>query len=184
MTKVSVISAATLVLGIGYAWAVDENQAPTANPSSSGRPSAILSQNECQDLWTEALNQSDSGMSGSSSGASSTMTPGTSSGAASNQGSPSVAGSNDAGSASGASNMQKSGQSSSSSNLTTSGAGQGGLSKQQATRYIANFAMVDKNSDGNVSETEFQEGCQKGWVQAASSSGTGKSGSSSSKSGG
>ena len=179
MIKVPVISAAALVLGMGYAWAVDENQstAPTADPSSSGRPSAILSQNECQSLWSEALNQSSSGMSGSSSGASSTMTPGTSSGAASNQGSPSVAGSNDAG---GASNMGNSGQSSS-SQLSTSTSGQ--LSKQQATRYIANFAMVDKNSDGNISETEFQDGCKKGWVQAASSSGSGQSGSTS-KSGG
>jgi hypothetical protein len=105
------------------------------------------------------------------------MAPGTSSGAASNQGSPSVAGSNDAGSAS---NMGNSGQSSS-SQLSTSTSGQ--LSKQQAIRYIANFAMVDKNSDGNISETEFQDGCKKGWVQAASS-GSGQSGSSSSKSGG
>jgi hypothetical protein len=109
------------------------------------------------------------------------MTPGTSSGAASNQGSPSVAGSNEAGSASGTSNMGNSGQSSS-SQLSTSTSGQGGLSKQEATPYIANFAMVDKNSDGNVSETEFQEGCQKGWVQAASSSGSGQSGSSPSSS--
>ena len=45
MVKVSIIGATAVLLGIGYAWAVDENQGtpPTTNPSSSGRPSAILS---------------------------------------------------------------------------------------------------------------------------------------------
>ena len=41
-----------------------------------------------------------------------------------------------------------------------------GLSKQQATTYISDFAMADKNSDGNISETEFQDGCKKGSVRA------------------
>jgi hypothetical protein len=32
--------------------------------------------------------------------------------------------------------------------------------------------MVDKNGDGQISETEFQDGCKNGWVQTASGTGT------------
>ena len=78
--------------------------------------------------------------------------------------------------ASGTSNMGQTGDSKS-PNLAGSDSGQG-LSKQQATPYIANFAMVDKNSDGQISESEFQDGCNKGSVQAASSSAGGQSGNS------
>ena len=51
--------------------------------------------------------------------------------------------------ASGTSNMGQTGNSKS-PNLAGSDSGQG-LSKEQATPYIANFAMVDKNSDGQIS---------------------------------
>ena len=78
--------------------------------------------------------------------------------------------------ASGTSNMGQTGDLKS-PNLAGSDSGQG-LSKQQATPYIANFAMVDKNSDGQISESEFQDGCNKGWVQAASASAGGQSGTS------
>jgi hypothetical protein len=57
---------------------------------------------------------------------------------------------------SGQTNLDQSGA----SNMATAGSN-GGLSKDEATRYIANFAMVDKNSDGQISQTEFQEGCER-----------------------
>jgi hypothetical protein len=81
---------------------------------------------------------------------------------------------------SGQTNLDQSGA----SNMATAGSN-GGLSKDEATRYIANFAMVDKNSDGQISQTEFQDGCEKGWVQAGTSSGQpGSPSGSSSESGG
>ena len=168
MIKVSIIGATAVLLGIGYAWAVDENQGtpPTTNPSSSGRPSAILSQNECQSLWNEALNKS-----------AAAENPAETSKSVALEESRSAVDSNDTSTAaSGTSNMGQTGDSKS-PNLAGSDSGQG-LSKQQATPYIANFAMVDKNSDGQISESEFQDGCNKGSVQAASASAGGQSGSS------
>jgi hypothetical protein len=238
MVKVSIIGAAAVLLGIGYAWAVDENQGtpPTTNPSSSGRPSAILSQNECQSLWNEALNksatevfgsQSSSGMNpaenpaetsksvaleesrsavdskgsgtenpaetsksvaleesrsavDSKGSGSSAENPAETSKSVALEESRSAVDSNDtSAAASGTSNMGQTGDSKS-PNLAHSDSGQG-LSKQQATPYIANFAMVDKNSDGQISESEFQDGCNKGWVQAASASAGGQSGTSKGK---
>ena len=222
MIKVAIISATAVLLGIGYAWAIDESQGtpPTTNPSSSGRPSAILSQNECQSIWNE-VNQSATEVSGSAAGQSSSGSPAetsksvalqdsraavdskdqSSSGSPaetsksvalqdsraavdskdqSSSGSPaetskSVAlqdsraavDSNDTSTAaSGTSNMGQTGESKS-PNLPGSDSGQG-LSKQQAQPYIANFAMVDKNNDGQISQAEFQDGCTNGGVQAAS----------------
>ena len=187
MVKVSIIGATAVLLGIGYAWAVDENQGtpPTTNPSSSGRPSAILSQNECQSLWNEALNKSATEVSGSASGQSSSgmnpaENPAETSKSVALEESRSAVDSNDtSAAASGTSNMGQTGDSKS-PNLAHSDSGQG-LSKQQATPYIANFAMVDKNSDGQISESEFQDGCNKGWVQAASASAGGQSGTSKGK---
>ena len=60
MTKMA-ITAAALLLSAGTALAADNNLSPTTNPSSSGRPSAILSANECQNVWNGALNQSELG---------------------------------------------------------------------------------------------------------------------------
>jgi hypothetical protein len=209
MVKVSIIGATAVLLGIGYSWAVDENQGtpPTTNPSSSGRSSAILSQNECQSLWNEALNQSAAEVSGSASGQSSsgmdpaenpaetsksvaleesrsavdskgsTENPAETSKSVALEESRSAVDSNDTSTAApGTSSMGQTGDSKS-PNLAGSDSGQG-LSKQQATPYIANFAMVDKNSDGQISESEFQDGCNKGSVQAASASAGGQSGSS------
>ena len=217
MIKVSIISATAVLLGIGYAWAVDEGQGtpPTTNPSSSGRTSAILSQNECQSLWNEAevsgsaAGQSSSGSpaetsksvalqdsrsavdskgqssSGSpaetsksvalqdsrsavdSKGQSSSGSPAETSKSVALQDSRSAVDSNDTSTAaSGTSNMGETGESKS-PNLPGSDSGQG-LSKQQAQPYIANFAMVDKNNDGQISQAEFQDGCTNGGVQAAS----------------
>ena len=195
MIKVAIISATAVLLGIGYAWAIDESQGtpPTTNPSSSGRPSAILSQNECQSIWNE-VNQSATEVSGSAAGQSSAGSPAETSKSValqdsraavdskdqSSSGSPaetskSVAlqdsraavDSNDTSTAaSGTSNMGQTGESKS-PNLPGSDSGQG-LSKQQAQPYIANFAMVDKNNDGQISQAEFQDGCTNGGVQAAS----------------
>ena len=195
MIKVSIISATAVLLGIGYAWAVDEGQGtpPTTNPSSSGRPSAILSQNECQSIWNE-VNQSATEVSGSAAGQSSSGSPAETSKSValqdsrsavdskgqSSSGSPaetsksvalqdsrSAVDSNDTSTAaSGTSNMGETGESKS-PNLPGSDSGQG-LSKQQAQPYIANFAMVDKNNDGQISQAEFQDGCTNGGVQAAS----------------
>ncbi|MGI8851879.1 MAG: EF-hand domain-containing protein [Methyloceanibacter sp.] len=194
MIKVA-ISATAVLLGIGYAWAIDESQGtpPTTNPSSSGRPSAILSQNECQSIWNE-VNQSATEVSGSAAGQSSSGSPAETSKSValqdsraagdskdqSSSGSPAetsksvalqdsrAAGdSNDTSTAaSGTSNMGQTGESKS-PNLPGSDSGQG-LSKQQAQPYIANFAMVDKNNDGQISQAEFQDGCTNGGVQAAS----------------
>ena len=190
MIKVSIISATAVLLGIGYAWAVDEGQGtpPTTNPSSSGRTSAILSQNECQSLWNEAevsgsaAGQSSSGSPAETSksvalqdsrsavdskGQSSSGSPAETSKSVALQDSRAAADSNDTSTAaSGTSNMGQTGESKS-PNLPGSDSGQG-LSKQQAQPYIANFAMVDKNNDGQISQAEFQDGCTNGGVQAAS----------------
>ena len=168
MIKVAIISATAVLLGIGYAWAIDESQGtpPTTNPSSSGRPSAILSQNECQSIWNE-VNQSATEVSGSAAGQSSSGSPAETSKSVALQDSRAAVDSNDTSTAaSGTSNMGQTGESKS-PNLPGSDSGQG-LSKQQAQPYIANFAMVDKNNDGQISQAEFQDGCTNGGVQAAS----------------
>lgn len=46
------------------------------------------------------------------------------------------------------------------------------LSKDKATPFIVNFAMVDTSGDGKITEAEFKEGCKKGWVQEALDAGT------------
>jgi hypothetical protein len=40
----------------------------------------------------------------------------------------------------------------------------------KATPYIVNFDMVDTNKDGKISEAEFTEGCNGGWVLEAEKS--------------
>ena len=39
------------------------------------------------------------------------------------------------------------------------------LTAEQAAPVVANFEMVDANSDGKVTKDEFSEGCKKGMVQ-------------------
>ena len=41
------------------------------------------------------------------------------------------------------------------------------LTADKATPYIANFEMVDTNKDGKISEAEFTEGCNGGWMLQA-----------------
>jgi EF hand len=44
------------------------------------------------------------------------------------------------------------------------------LTADKATPYIVNFQMVDTNKDGRISEAEFAEGCNGGWVLQAEKS--------------
>jgi hypothetical protein len=39
------------------------------------------------------------------------------------------------------------------------------LSKDKATPFVVNYAMVDSNNDGSISVDEFKTGCSKGWIQ-------------------
>lgn len=39
------------------------------------------------------------------------------------------------------------------------------LSKDKATPFVVNYAMVDTDKDGAISQAEFQAGCGKGWIQ-------------------
>jgi hypothetical protein len=39
------------------------------------------------------------------------------------------------------------------------------LSKDKATPFVVNYELVDTNKDGNISQSEFQTGCGKGWIQ-------------------
>jgi len=43
------------------------------------------------------------------------------------------------------------------------------ISKEKAAPFVVNFQMVDTNSDGNISQDEFLEGCKKGLVQEQAS---------------
>ncbi len=110
--KMTALAAVALMLGTTCAFAADT--VPTGQPSSSGRPSAILNDSQCNQVWQQALN-SNSGTGGQNGNAGSSLT------------------------------------------------------KNNASNYIANFAMVDKNNDGKISKTEFQAGCKNGWVQTAAS---------------
>jgi hypothetical protein len=44
------------------------------------------------------------------------------------------------------------------------------LSKDKATPFVVNYEMVDTDKDGKISQSEFQAGCGKGWVQKADTS--------------
>jgi hypothetical protein len=39
------------------------------------------------------------------------------------------------------------------------------LSKDKATPFVVNYEMVDADKDGKISQSEFQAGCGKGWIQ-------------------
>jgi hypothetical protein len=56
------------------------------------------------------------------------------------------------------------------------------LSQLQAQAHVKNFASIDQNNDGQLSRTEFNQGCDKGLVQsgAATGAGSGASGAGSS----
>jgi hypothetical protein len=116
--KITTLTAIALILGTSCAFAADT--APTAHPSSSGRPAAVLSDSQCNQVWQQALNTAQKNQSGA------------------NQ----------------------------------NGNELNSLTKLDASKYISNFAMVDKNSDGTISKTEFQAGCKNGWIQTASKGST------------
>ena len=44
------------------------------------------------------------------------------------------------------------------------------LSKDKATPFVVNYAMVDTDKEGQISAAEFTAGCGKGWIQKADTS--------------
>jgi hypothetical protein len=52
-------------------------------------------------------------------------------------------------------------------------AGAGSVDTSQSQAYVADFASVDANGDGKLTQIEFQDGCAKGLVQASAASGAG-----------
>jgi hypothetical protein len=44
------------------------------------------------------------------------------------------------------------------------------VSKEKATPFVVNYEMIDTDKDGKISQTEFQDGCAKGWIQKADAS--------------
>jgi sporulation protein YlmC with PRC-barrel domain len=45
------------------------------------------------------------------------------------------------------------------------------LSEAKAAPFVVNFKLVDANADGKISEAEFKDGCNKGWVREAAAEG-------------
>jgi hypothetical protein len=43
------------------------------------------------------------------------------------------------------------------------------LSKARAAAYVLNFTVVDVNQDGEISEHEFKDACEGGWIRDPSS---------------
>jgi hypothetical protein len=39
------------------------------------------------------------------------------------------------------------------------------LSKEQAAPYVVNVSVLDVKLDGKISEDEFKDGCQGGWIK-------------------
>ena len=48
------------------------------------------------------------------------------------------------------------------------------LSEAKAAPFVVSFKLVDANADGKISEAEFKDGCNKGWVQEAAAEGAPK----------
>jgi hypothetical protein len=175
MKALPTITTAIFLLGAGYALAEDTTS-PTTNPSSSGRPSAILNDSECQNVWQNASNATGSTSSGTMSD-SSHMTGKATSEQKSDMGSSSGGGSSSGAESTAGLSGSSSGQSSSgpASGARSESTGAGNLSKEQANQYVANFSMVDKDKDGQISQVEFQDGCKNGWVQQTASGNSGAS---------
>jgi EF hand domain-containing protein len=57
--RIVTASALALLLSAGSALAADTSM-PSASPSSSGRPSAVLNDSQCQSLWSQAASSGDS----------------------------------------------------------------------------------------------------------------------------
>lgn len=49
----------------------------------------------------------------------------------------------------------------------------GSVGEAQAQPYVADFKAVDANSDGKLSQAEFNAGCNKGQVHGAATTGPG-----------
>jgi hypothetical protein len=45
------------------------------------------------------------------------------------------------------------------------------LTQAQAQAHVKNFASIDQNNDGQLSRTEFNQGCDKGMVQSSAAAG-------------
>jgi hypothetical protein len=39
------------------------------------------------------------------------------------------------------------------------------LTKEKAAPYVVNFTVIDVNQDGKISEAEFKDACQGGWIK-------------------
>jgi hypothetical protein len=48
------------------------------------------------------------------------------------------------------------------------------LSEGKAAPFIVNFKMVDTDRDGWITQNEFKQGCENGWVQEKSATGSQK----------
>jgi hypothetical protein len=55
------------------------------------------------------------------------------------------------------------------------------VSEAQAKSYVTDFKSVDANSDGKLSQAEFQSGCDKGQVHGSATTGPGSGAGSSTK---
>jgi hypothetical protein len=49
----------------------------------------------------------------------------------------------------------------------------GSVSEAQARAHVTDFKAIDANSDGKLSQTEFQAGCDKGQVRSSATTGPG-----------
>lgn len=52
----------------------------------------------------------------------------------------------------------------------------GSVSETMAQPHVTDFDAVDTNSDGKLSQTEFQAGCDKGQIRASATTGPGSGG--------
>jgi hypothetical protein len=118
--KSTVSLAVAFMMASGVAFALDTTPGPvgkgdtaTPHPSTSGRPSAILDDSQCQNVWQEAVNKGQNNASRTDQ-------------QSADQGASSQSESNQA--------------------MSSSGNSGADLSADQATPYIANFAMVDENA--------------------------------------
>ncbi len=50
----------------------------------------------------------------------------------------------------------------------------GDLAMDKATPYVTDFKKADKNGDTKLSQTEWTDACNQGWVQSSASTGAGE----------
>jgi Ca2+-binding EF-hand superfamily protein len=39
------------------------------------------------------------------------------------------------------------------------------MTKEKAAPYVVNFTVIDVDQDGKISEAEFKDACQGGWIK-------------------